>query len=103
MIGSAEPRCAYHRKYDHPDRKPLRFSPRDLEVLGCLAKGMETDEIGSLLGISKGTVGTYTSRLLLVTKLKSRLQLGLWAYRNLSSGVRYSDKPGALTGPEGAD
>lgn len=41
----------------------LGISPRELEVLGALARGQTTKEIARVLGISPNTVKTHTSRL----------------------------------------
>ena len=41
----------------------LGISPRELEVLGALARGLSTKEIARTLAISPNTVKTHTSRL----------------------------------------
>jgi two-component system NarL family response regulator len=40
------------------------LSPRELDVLGRIAKGESNKEIGAALGVSEGTVKTYVVRIL---------------------------------------
>ncbi len=39
------------------------LSPREIEVLRCLAKGMSNPEIGQILGVQRGTVKTHIERI----------------------------------------
>ena len=45
-------------------QRELGITQRELEVLGCIAAGLSTREIGEKLFVSENTVKTHTSRLL---------------------------------------
>jgi DNA-binding NarL/FixJ family response regulator len=60
-----------------PLAEPL--SPRELEVLRCLAEGMSNKEIGGRLAISEGTVKNHMSQVLGKLQVLDRTQAALRA------------------------
>jgi NarL family two-component system response regulator LiaR len=67
---------------DAPDtRLAARLSPRELEVLRLLARGMENDEIANALHISPLTAKNHVSRILAKLELPSRVQAAIYAVR----------------------
>ncbi len=60
---------------------PDELSPRELEVLACLAKGQSNQEIGAALFISEKTVKTHVSSILAKLNLADRTQAALYAVR----------------------
>ena len=57
------------------DSKVVRFSPREIEIIRLVCKGMANKEIASLLEISRWTVGTYLRRLFIKMDVNSRTEL----------------------------
>jgi DNA-binding NarL/FixJ family response regulator len=55
------------------------LSPRELEVLRCLAEGMSNKEIGGRLAISEGTVKNHMSQVLGKLQVLDRTQAALRA------------------------
>ena len=51
------------------------ISPRELEIVRLLAKGMQSKEIADILYISKHTVDTHRRNLLKKTNTKSTLEM----------------------------
>lgn len=62
-----------------PTTDPL--TPRELEVLQCLAQGYENREIAERLVISEATVRTHVSRIMSKLHLASRTQAALFAIK----------------------
>ena len=62
-----------------PPEAPEPLSPRELEVLGCLAGGMSNKEIGRKLAISEGTVKNHMSQVLGKLQVLDRTQAALRA------------------------
>jgi NarL family two-component system response regulator LiaR len=62
-----------------PTADPL--TPRELEVLQCLAQGNENREIAGQLVISEATVRTHVSNILTKLHLASRTQAALFALK----------------------
>ena len=58
-----------------------RLSPRELDVLRLLARGLENDEIARELHISPMTAKTHVSRILAKLGLTSRVQAAVYAVR----------------------
>lgn len=58
------------------------ISPRELEVLQLIGKGLSNKEIGERLFIGERTVKTHVSHLLEKTQLQDRTQLAIYAVQN---------------------
>ncbi len=67
-----------------PPRQPSAtalLTPRELEVLQCLAYGMENSEIAAKLGVSEATVRTHVSNITGKLHVASRTQAALYAVK----------------------
>ncbi len=65
-----------------PDRGPVEdLSPRELEVLRLIARGMENSEIAEALSISPRTAKNHVSSILAKLGLPSRVQAAIYAVR----------------------
>ncbi|WP_326821157.1 response regulator transcription factor [Streptosporangium sp. NBC_01639] len=68
------------------------LTPRELEVLRFLARGLTNAEIASMLFVGEATVKTHVARVLMKLHLRDRAQAVVFAYE---SGVV---RPGAAVG-----
>lgn len=75
-----------------PTNDPL--TPRELEVLQCLAQGFENHEIAGRLVISEATVRTHVSNIMSKLHLASRTQAALYALKGGLASRGNTDEAG---------
>ena len=68
------------RKTD--DSLAERITPRERDLMRCVARGMDNKEIAAELFLAEGTVRNNLSRLLDKLKLKDRTQLAVFTVKN---------------------
>jgi len=61
---------------------PAGLTPREIEVLGLIARGAATGDVADRLGISRKTAGTHIERIYAKTGASSRSTATLFALRN---------------------
>ncbi len=67
---------------DHLDEPPYQpLSEREMEVLGCMARGLSNKEIANALGISHQTVKNHVTSILHKLGVEDRTQAVLYALR----------------------
>ncbi len=62
--------------------RPEGLTRRELEIMGCVARGMDNKEIAGELFLAEGTVRNNISRLLEKLHLKDRTQLAVFTIKN---------------------
>jgi DNA-binding NarL/FixJ family response regulator len=58
------------------------LSPREHQILQCMARGLRNREIAALLGIKESTLKTHVNHLFDKLQVSDRTQAVLWAARN---------------------
>lgn len=61
------------------DTAAASLSPRELEILRCIARGASNKEIARELGIAETTVKIHVQHILRKLELSSRVQVAVWA------------------------
>jgi DNA-binding NarL/FixJ family response regulator len=83
--------CDPARPPVHADLSAL--TPRELEVLRLLARGMSNSELARQLTLSEATVKTHVGRILTKLQLRDRVQAVVLAYQTGLAGPVHRDMP----------
>ena len=75
---SCQRRCRDRRRV----AGPAGMTPREIEVLGLIARGAATGDVAGQLGISRKTAGTHIERIYAKTGASCRSTATLFALRN---------------------
>ncbi len=70
------------------------LTPRELEVLHALARGMSNREIAAALTVEESTIRTHVRRILMKLQLRDRIQAVIFAYETGLSRPTAVTKPG---------
>lgn len=81
------------------ERKPLRLTPREWDVVDGLAQGLHNKEIAGQLNLTEASVKVYVSRLLKKLSLKDRFELALYGLKHSGTVALESGMVPAESGP----
>jgi NarL family two-component system response regulator LiaR len=71
----------YNQRAVEPDAAEDQLSPRELEVLELIARGLDNNEIAAQLSISPRTAKNHVSSILGKLGITNRIQAAVYAYR----------------------
>lgn len=63
-------------------RTPDVLTPRELDILLLLARGLSNEEIAEELVLEVSTIKSHLARMMPTLGVRSRLQAAVWAYQN---------------------
>jgi len=63
----------------------VTLTPRERQVMGLVAQGLRNKEIAYTMGVTEGTIKVYLSRLFQKVGANDRLDLALFALRNMAA------------------
>lgn len=73
-------RVLQNRRLSDADEGPQRLTPREEEIVTCLARGFSNKEIARSLDVAEGTVKVHIKAILKKLALANRTQVAIYAY-----------------------
>jgi len=70
--------------------RTIRLSPRERQLIGLLTQGLRNKEIAGRMNITEGTTKAYLSRLFEKTGAGDRLELAVYAMKNLETRSKFA-------------
>ncbi len=70
--------------------RSVRLSPRERQLIGLLTQGLRNKEIAGRMNITEGTAKAYLSRLFEKTGAGDRLELAVYAIKNLETRSKFA-------------